>query len=95
MVEYSRLDNDDPAVIYPQGAFSMNKDFLFNVSVVPQPGLDNRSPYALGGRVVGGGSAVNGMFIDRGSAEDYDNWAKLGNPGWDFAGLLPYFKKVH
>lgn len=43
---------------------------------------------------MGGGSAVNGMFFDRGSREDYDNWAELGNPGWDFEGLLPYFKKV-
>ena len=34
------------------------------------------------------------MFFDRGSAEDYDNWAKLGNPGWDFKSLLPYFQKV-
>jgi choline dehydrogenase-like flavoprotein len=34
------------------------------------------------------------MLFQRGAAEDYDNWARLGNPGWDFEGLLPYFKKV-
>jgi choline dehydrogenase-like flavoprotein len=44
--------------------------------------------------VVGGGSTVNGMLFDRGSAEDYDNWEKLGNTGWGFSGLLPYFIKV-
>jgi len=44
--------------------------------------------------VVGGGSAVNSMYLMRGSADDYDNWAKFGNPGWDFKGVLPYFKKV-
>lgn len=44
--------------------------------------------------VVGGGSTINGMLFDRGSAEDYNNWEKLNNPGWGWAGLLPYFKKV-
>lgn len=37
---------------------------------------------------------INGMFFQRGSAGDYDNWAKLGNPGWGWTDLLPYFKKV-
>ncbi|KAF8173588.1 hypothetical protein K438DRAFT_1908982 [Mycena galopus ATCC 62051] len=43
--------------------------------------------------VVGGGSTINGMLFERGSAEDYDNWEKLGNAGWGFSDLLPYFKK--
>ena len=37
---------------------------------------------------------VNGMFFDRGAAVDYDAWAYLGNPGWGFDNLLPYFEKV-
>jgi choline dehydrogenase-like flavoprotein len=36
---------------------------------------------------------VNGMFFDRGSASDYDSWETLGNPGWNFASMLPFFKK--
>ena len=36
---------------------------------------------------------VNGMFFNRGSAGDYDAWEKLGNPGWTWDSLLPYFKK--
>ncbi len=44
-------------------------------------------------RVVGGSSAVNGCIWLRGSAADYDGWAALGNPGWSFAELLPYFKR--
>jgi hypothetical protein len=44
--------------------------------------------------VVGGGTVVNGMFFARGSAGDYDAWESLGNPGWGWEGLLPYFKKV-
>ncbi|RYO78701.1 hypothetical protein DL762_008554 [Monosporascus cannonballus] len=43
--------------------------------------------------VVGGGSVVNGMFADRGSKADYGAWGALGNEGWGWDGLLPYFCK--
>jgi choline dehydrogenase len=45
-------------------------------------------------RVVGGTSAINGCLWLRGSAADYDGWAALGNPGWSFDDLLPYFRKA-
>ena len=45
------------------------------------------------GRVVGGTSAVNGMVYIRGHRSDYDEWAALGNPGWCYADVLPFFKK--
>jgi len=41
-----------------------------------------------------GGSAVDHMMFDRGSADDYENWEKLQNPGWGWKDLLPYFQKV-
>lgn len=43
--------------------------------------------------MVGGGTVVNGMFFDRGSKADYDLWEQLGNNGWGWNGLEPYFKK--
>lgn len=50
---------------------------------------------------VGGSSAVNGQFFDRGSRFDYDDWAGIGSPEfdgseetWDWDGILPFFKKV-
>ena len=61
---------------------------------IPQPGLDNRTSVLYTGAVVGGGTVVNGMFFNRGSAADYDAWERLGNPGWGWKDLLPYFKKV-
>jgi choline dehydrogenase-like flavoprotein len=61
---------------------------------IPQAGLDNRTSVLYTGAVVGGGTVVNGMFFARGSAADYDAWEKLGNPGWGWKDLLPYFKKV-
>jgi choline dehydrogenase-like flavoprotein len=60
---------------------------------VPNPGLNNHTRNPLAAAIVGGGSAVNGMFFDRGSAADYDAWEALGNKGWGFKDVLPYFKK--
>lgn len=67
---------------------------MYNITSIPQLGINNRT-YALpAAHVVGGGTVVNGMFFDRGSSGDYDLWEALGNPGWGWSGLLPYFKKV-
>jgi choline dehydrogenase-like flavoprotein len=60
---------------------------------VPQLGLNNASTRYLLGAVVGGSSAINGMNFGRGSKADYDAWEELGNPGWGWDGLFPYFKK--
>lgn len=45
------------------------------------------------GRTLGGSSSVNGFVYNRGRAADFDHWADLGNPGWSYADLLPYFKR--
>ena len=59
----------------------------------PEPGLGNNSYPVIVAKVLGGGSVINGMVYDRGSAADYDAWEALGNPGWGWSGLEPYFKK--
>jgi len=66
-------------------------DWLFET--VPQPGLGNRKLPWNRGKVVGGSSALNYMTWNRASREDYDAWEALGNPGWGWESLLPYFKK--
>lgn len=46
------------------------------------------------GRTLGGSTAINGLVYNRGQPEDYDGWAALGNPGWSFAEVLPYFRRT-
>ena len=59
----------------------------------PEPALKGRRVYQPRGRALGGSSATNMMVYMRGSAADYDEWAELGNRGWDYASVLPYFKR--
>jgi choline dehydrogenase len=59
----------------------------------PDPGIAGRSLQWPRGKLLGGSSSLNGLLYVRGQAADYDRWAALGNPGWSFAEVLPYFKK--
>ena len=58
-----------------------------------EPGLNGRSLHYPRGKVMGGCSSINGMIYMRGQARDYDLWRQLGNPGWAWEDVLPYFKR--
>lgn len=58
-----------------------------------EPNLNNRSSYWPRGKVVGGSSSINAMVYIRGNPEDFNDWRDLGNPGWGWQDVLPYFKK--
>jgi choline dehydrogenase len=58
-----------------------------------EPGLNGRSLSYPRGRVLGGCSSINGMIYMRGQARDYDLWRQMGNEGWAWDDVLPYFKK--
>ena len=57
----------------------------------PDPGMNGRSIYWPRGKVLGGSSAINGLIYVRGQPEDYEHWAALGNSGWSWQEVLPYF----
>jgi len=60
----------------------------------PQPGCHDRNVIAPRGRVLGGSSSINGLIYIRGQAEDFNHWRQLGNAGWSFDDVLPYFRKA-
>lgn len=59
----------------------------------PQEQLDGRKLFLPRGKTLGGSSSTNAMAYVRGNSADYDEWAALGNKGWDYESVLPYFKK--
>lgn len=59
----------------------------------PEPGMNDRRVYWPRGRGLGGSSSINGLIYVRGQPEDYDAWAALGNRGWSWREVLPYFLK--
>lgn len=59
----------------------------------PEAQMNNRKVYWPRGRTLGGSSSINGLVFIRGQAEDYDHWASLGNEGWSWREVLPYFRK--
>ena len=60
----------------------------------PEPGLNGRSVFQPRGKVLGGSSSINGLLYVRGQHEDYDRWRQLGNAGWGFDDVLPFFRKA-
>ncbi|WP_170416007.1 GMC family oxidoreductase [Ruegeria atlantica] len=63
------------------------------MKTAPEPGLNGRSLVYPRGKVLGGCSSVNGMIYMRGQAADYDHWRQMGNTGWGWDDVLPYFLK--
>jgi choline dehydrogenase len=60
----------------------------------PEPELNNRRLIQPRGKVLGGSSSINGLLYIRGQPEDFDHWRQLGNSGWSFEDILPYFRRA-
>src|SRR6185312_6545835 len=87
---------DDAPEIHMPLAFGPNltSDFDWALFSEPEPGLDHRRNYLPRGRVLGGSSSLNAMIYIRGNPADYDEWAALGNDGWAYEDVLPYFRRA-
>jgi choline dehydrogenase-like flavoprotein len=93
VLEFGIADRSNQT-LWPGNAVGLNIADMFNITSVAEPGLQGQHFAVFAGAVAGGGSTVNGMEWDRASIADYDSWKLLGNPGWGWSDLLPYFKKV-
>lgn len=86
---------DDFWIRTPAGMAKMFKSERYNWRFYTEPvsTLQGRRLYWPRGKTLGGSSAINGMVYCRGNRDDYDHWARLGNAGWGWDNVLPYFKR--
>lgn len=70
-----------------------NPDYVWPLRTVEQTAMEGQSIYWPRGRMLGGSSGVNGMIFVRGDPTEFDYWRQLGNYGWSWDDVLPYFKR--
>lgn len=95
LIEAGPPDNS-PAIHIPFGIIRLirNKKYNWCYETEPQPHLNGRRIFTPRGKTLGGSSSINAMCYTRGHRIDYDYWAELGNRGWGYDDLLPYFIKA-
>ncbi|KAK6519076.1 hypothetical protein TWF281_003764 [Arthrobotrys megalospora] len=85
---------DDPIIFTPgKVGWAVGTSYDWSFQTTPQPELGNRVIPWSRGKALGGSSAINFYVWMRGNRQDYDAWANLGNAGWDYDSMVPYFKK--
>lgn len=85
----------NPWIHIPVGYFKTMHNPAFDWCYLTEPdsGIAGRQLQWPRGKVLGGSSSLNGLLYVRGQAQDYDRWAALGNKGWSYEDVLPFFKK--
>ena len=76
------------------GAHMLYRKFNWAYNSQPDQGTDNKGHFCPRGKGLGGSSSINGMVYTRGHKSDYDRWSELGNKGWSYDEVLPFFKKT-
>jgi choline dehydrogenase-like flavoprotein len=89
-------DDKSMLIQMPAGFVAMVSTKINNwaFETVPQQGLNGRRGYQPRGKTLGGSSSINAMLYVRGHEWDFDHWAELGNKGWSYIDVLPYFRKA-
>ena len=95
LVEAGPPDSAEPAIA-DAGAWAglLGGAYDWGYAYAPAPEVAGRAIAIPRGRVLGGSSSINAMLWNRGHPSDYDGWAAAGATGWDFAAVLPYFKRA-
>lgn len=85
-----------PVIGVPAGEMAaiMSPKYNWQYMAEPDASRGGRADMWPAGRVLGGGSSINGMMYVRGNRHDYDHWAQLGNTGWGYEDVLPYFNRA-
>jgi choline dehydrogenase len=80
----------------PAGFFKTlrNPKYTWGLQSEPSWGTAGRQIGLVQGKVLGGSGSINGLVYNRGQAADFNHWAQLGNKGWSYDDILPYFKKT-
>ena len=85
----------NPLIRMPIGeVFTVGTSMDWQFRSGPEPHLDGNQVKQPRGKVIGGSSSINGQVYVRGHARDYDEWAQLGNTGWSYEDVLPFFKRA-
>jgi choline dehydrogenase len=86
----------DPWIHIPAGFYRniYNSKIAWYYETEPVPEMNNRRIPWPRGKVLGGSSAINGLIYIRGQRQDFDLWRQLGNAGWSYDDVLPYFRKA-
>jgi 4-pyridoxate dehydrogenase len=89
-------DDSHPYLRVPIGVGKLHQHRMFDwqYNTVPEAGMAGRELMTLRGKVLGGSSSINMMAFTRGSAGDFDRWARNGATGWSWNDVLPYFKRL-
>lgn len=88
--------DSNPWIHVPIGYAKLFNDQSVNwmYETEPEAELEGRRVFQPRGKVLGGSSSINGLVYVRGQKEDFDLWRQLGNPGWSFEDVLPYFRRA-
>jgi choline dehydrogenase len=86
----------NPLIHIPAGYMKLldHPTLTWGFKAEPDPGTNGRAIAYPRGRVLGGSSSINGLIYVRGQPEDFDHWAQLGNRGWSWDDVLPFFRKA-
>ncbi|MCE4568657.1 GMC family oxidoreductase [Caballeronia sp. CLC5] len=88
--------DSSPFIRIPAGSIKaiMNPEYNWFYQAEPDASRNDRADMWPAGKVLGGGSSINGMMYVRGNRGDYDQWAQLGCKGWSYDDVLPFFNKA-